>query len=190
MNTGDPPCDPTAMCIPAEWLMCQPSSSGHSPMSKTACFMSGVMFLHVDDILRSLESALQESTEEGQVLTNENVAVEYRWKMSEILRLWRSRNKFYSWGPQEDLEKAEELFEVSSSHLYPLLHLLTSNRRGKKIIRAATVKSESAARGVDVMMADIIACFVQVRDVQIVFRRPELFRCFLIRASCSSLLDW
>jgi hypothetical protein len=110
--------------------------------------------------------------------------------MSEILRLWRSRNKFYSWGPQEDLEKAEELFEVSSSYLYPLLYLLRRNRRGKKIIRAATVKSENAARSVDVIMADIIACFVQVRDVQIVFRRPELFRCFLIRALCSSLLDW
>jgi hypothetical protein len=113
VKNRDPPGIPTAMWVPDGALMCQPAESGHAPMSAVDSAMSGLMFLHVDDVLAALICADQESSEDGEVLTNEDVAVEFRWKMSRFLRLWRSGNKFYSWGSQADLEKADELFEVS-----------------------------------------------------------------------------
>jgi hypothetical protein len=53
------------------------------------------------------------SSFDGEILTHEDVAVEFRWKMSRLLRLWTSENKSYNFRSQADFGKAERLFVVS-----------------------------------------------------------------------------
>lgn len=92
-----------------DWLV-QPSRTNHSPYTNETCLMTGTCYWHSEELLEIMEQKLAEL--ENLNITNEDGTLEFDLKMSMAMVWWRERREPYKWGPPEDYEKCQKLFEV------------------------------------------------------------------------------
>ena len=109
-KTGDMASKGVLLYMRAGDLLIQPQGTLHSPYSPCLVGMSGSMYLHTHQVLGALRLASLEL--QFRHVTNEDLSPDFVPLMEQVLQLWESESRPWTWDNKDKLVEAREILKV------------------------------------------------------------------------------